>query len=63
MAAGPGLFGLVHDLSGSYAASLCLCIGLQLASAVIILRAPRVREPVDVIELAKRSRRARQAAR
>jgi MFS family permease len=33
MAAGPGLFGLAHDLSGSYAASLCLCIGLQLASS------------------------------
>jgi cyanate permease len=63
MAPGPGLFGLVHDLSGSYAASLCLCIGLQLASSLIILRAPRVREPVGVIELAKRSRRARQVAR
>ena len=51
MAAGPGLFGLVHDLSGSYAASLCLCIGLQLASSLIILCGPRVvREPVDVIE-------------
>ena len=46
MAAGPGLFGLAHDLSGSYAASLCLCIGLQLASSLIILCAPRVREPV-----------------
>ena len=50
MAAGPGLFGLAHDLSGSYAASLCLCIGLQLASSLIILRAPRVRELVGVIE-------------
>jgi hypothetical protein len=50
MAAGPGLFGLAHDLSGSYAASLCLCIGLQLASAIIILRAPRViREPVAAV--------------
>jgi hypothetical protein len=37
-------------LSGSYAASLCLCIGLQLASSLIILCAPRVREPVGVIE-------------
>jgi MFS family permease len=63
MAAGPGLFGLVHDLSGSYGASLCLCIGLQLASAVIILRAPRVRERIGVIELANRSPRARQVAR
>ena len=50
MAAGPGLFGLAHDLSGSYAASLCLCIGLQLTSSLIILCAPRVREPVGVIE-------------
>jgi MFS family permease len=48
MAAGPGLFGLAHDLTGSYAASLCLCIGLQLASSLIILCAPRVvREPVE----------------
>src|SRR5215813_5195566 len=51
MAVGPGLFGLVHDLSGSYAASLCLCIGLQLASSLIILCAPRVvREPVSAAE-------------
>ena len=50
MAVGPGLFGLVHDLSGSYAASLCLCIGLQLASSLIILRAPRVSGPASVIE-------------
>ena len=53
MAAGPGLFGLAHDLSGSYAASLCLCIGLQLVSSLIILRAPRVvREPVRATERA-----------
>jgi cyanate permease len=51
MAAGPGLFGLAHDLTGSYAASLCLCIGLQLVSSLIILCAPRVvREPVDATE-------------
>ena len=51
MAVGPGLFGLAHDLSGSYAASLCLCIGLQLASSLIILCAPRVvREPVSATE-------------
>jgi cyanate permease len=48
MAAGPALFGLAHDLTGSYAASLCLCIGLQLASSLIILCAPQVvREPVE----------------
>jgi hypothetical protein len=47
---GLSVFGLAHDLSGSYAASLCLCIGLQLASAIIILRAPRViREPVAAV--------------
>jgi cyanate permease len=51
MAVGPGLFGLAHDLSGSYAASLCLCIGVQLASSLIILCAPRVvREPVNATE-------------
>jgi cyanate permease len=50
MAAAPGLFGLAHDLSGSYAASLCLCIDLQLASSLIILCAPRIREPAGVIE-------------
>ena len=51
MAAGPGLFGLAHDLSESYAASLCLCIGLQLASSLMILRAPRVvREPLGATE-------------
>ena len=34
-----------------YAASLCLCIGLQLASSLIILCAPRVvREPVSATE-------------
>jgi cyanate permease len=53
MAAGPGLFGLAHDLTGSYAASLCLCIGLQLARSLIILCAPRVvREPVSAAERA-----------
>ena len=50
-AVGPGPFGLAHDLSGSYAASLCLCIGVQLASSLIILCAPRVvREPVSATE-------------
>jgi cyanate permease len=51
MATGPGLFGLAHDSTGSYAASLCLCIGLQLAGSLIILCAPRVvREPVGAAE-------------
>jgi hypothetical protein len=31
-------------------ASLCLCISLQLANSLIILCAPRLREPVGVIE-------------
>ena len=40
-----------YDLSGSYAASLCLCIGLQLARSLIILCARRVvREPVSATE-------------
>jgi cyanate permease len=51
MAAEPGLFGLAHDLTGSYAASLGLCIGLQLVSSLIVLCAPRVvRKPVDATE-------------
>jgi cyanate permease len=51
MPAEPGLFGLAHDLSGSYAASLCLCIGPQLPSSLIILSALRVvREPVGATE-------------
>jgi MFS family permease len=57
MAAGPGLFGLAHDLSESYAASLCLCIGLQLASSLMILCAPRVvREPLGAAGTAGSSR-------
>jgi cyanate permease len=41
MAAGPTLFGLTHDISGGYAASLSLCIVLLLASSSIVLHAPR----------------------
>jgi MFS family permease len=37
---GPGLLGLVRDLSGTYAASLFLCIILNLTAAVIVLRRP-----------------------
>jgi hypothetical protein len=44
------VIGHISDMRRSYAASLCLCIGLQLASSLIILCAPRVREPVGVIE-------------
>ncbi len=50
-AAGPALFGLAHDLSGTYAASLCLCIGLQMASCLTILCSPRaVRSSAAVAE-------------
>jgi MFS family permease len=34
---GPGLLGLVHDLTGGYAAALALCIALELAGAAIVL--------------------------
>jgi len=51
MAAGLGLFRLADDLSGNYAASLCLCIGMQLVGSLITLCAPRVvREPVSATE-------------
>ena len=38
---GPGLLGLVRDLSGSYTASLLLCVVLNLIAAAIVLRGPR----------------------
>lgn len=38
---GPGLLGLVRDVSGSYTASLLLCVGLNLIAAAIVLRPPR----------------------
>ena len=47
MAAGPSLFGLAHDLSGGYAASLWLCIGLQLTASAIVLRAAQSRSPAQ----------------
>src|SRR5262245_44506272 len=34
---GPGLLGLVRDLTGGYGASLALCIALELAAAAVIL--------------------------
>jgi MFS family permease len=34
---GPGLLGIVHDLTGGYAAALALCIALELAAAAIVL--------------------------
>jgi MFS family permease len=37
---GPGLLGFVRDLTGSYGASLALCIVLELTAAAMILRRP-----------------------
>jgi cyanate permease len=34
---GPGLLGLVRDLTGGYGASLALCMALELAAAAVIL--------------------------
>lgn len=39
---GPGLLGLVRDITGSYTAVLALCIGINLSAAAIILRRPGV---------------------
>ncbi len=40
---GPGLIGLVRDLSGDYHAALLLCVGLDLVAAAIVLRPPKKR--------------------
>jgi MFS family permease len=40
---GPGLLGLVRDLSGGYTAALVLCIGLEIIAAAIILVQPAQR--------------------
>jgi MFS family permease len=37
---GPGLLGLVRDLSGTYTASLLLCVALNLVAAVVVVRQP-----------------------
>jgi MFS family permease len=34
---GPGLLGVVHDLTGGYAAALALCVALELVAAAIVL--------------------------
>lgn len=34
---GPGLLGLVRDLTGGYGASLALCMGLEISAAAVIL--------------------------
>ena len=38
---GPGLLGLVRDLSGSYTAPLLLCVALNLIAAAMVVRQPR----------------------
>lgn len=38
---GPGLLGLIRDLTGGYTAPLLLCVALNLIAAAIVLRAPR----------------------
>ena len=38
---GPALLGLVRDLSGSYTASLAICIGLEVVAAALVLVRPR----------------------
>jgi hypothetical protein len=51
IAAGPGLFGLAHDLGKSYATFSLPVHRPALASALIILRCPRiVREPIGATE-------------
>ena len=37
---GPGLLGLVRDLSGTYTASLLLCVALNLVAAAIVINRP-----------------------
>lgn len=37
LALGPGLFGVIRDLTGDYAVVLIVCIGLQLAATAIVL--------------------------
>lgn len=38
---GPGLLGLVRDLSGGYTAPLLLCVALNLIAAALVVRPPR----------------------
>jgi cyanate permease len=40
---GPGLIGLVRDLSGNYRAALLVCAALDLVAAAIVLRSPKKR--------------------
>lgn len=38
--ASPALLGLIGDLSGGYRATLAVCVGLQVAAALLVLRSP-----------------------
>jgi MFS family permease len=40
---GPGLLGIVRDVTGSYAAALGICVALELAAAALILLRPATR--------------------
>lgn len=40
-ATGPSILGVLHDLSGSYRASLMVCLALQVAAAILVLFRPR----------------------
>ena len=40
---GPGLLGVVRDVTGGYAAALGICIALELAAAALILLRPPTR--------------------
>jgi MFS family permease len=44
---GPALLGLLRDLAGGYAASLALCIALEIVAAVMILSRARQQKPAD----------------
>lgn len=44
---GPSMVGIVRDATGTYAAALSVCVGLQILAAGIVLLAPRNRPPTD----------------
>jgi cyanate permease len=45
---GPGLLGLVRDLTGGYSASLTLCMGLEIVAAGTVLLPRLQRNPIDL---------------
>jgi cyanate permease len=44
---GPGLLGLVRDLTGSYTASLALCMALEIVAAGMVLLSAGQLKPTD----------------